>query len=218
MTACLRDNQPTIFADTSCVLNALDFQSFIKCCIVLKEVFQGCGGHLRLGNFREFDAAVREWEVKPAATRTWQKIKSFISAEYAKKNKQSKVTAKKLRANAVEEQADATEELIANLTEIHTRQIESVIRANTKAMKEKLSLVKAQANMPTNPTNSMNNEKKRKREERQKKFLNTPVCKHCGKKHPSKQKMSAGNWTRMQHCAQHHGNQPRASEGAWGSK
>ncbi len=48
-----------------------------------------------------------------------------MSAEYAKENKQNKQTAKQLKANAIEEQAEATEELIANLTEAHTRQIES---------------------------------------------------------------------------------------------
>jgi hypothetical protein len=42
----------------------------------------------------EFNAAVREWEAKPAATRTWQNIESFMLAEYAKENKQSKLTAK----------------------------------------------------------------------------------------------------------------------------
>ncbi len=129
---------------------------------------------------------VQEWEANPAATRTLQNIKSFMLAEYAKENKRNKLTAKQLRANAIEEQTNATEELIANLTETHTPQIESLIRANTKAMKEMLTLVKAQTNTLTNPTNSMNNEKKRKREERQKNFINAPGCKHCGKKHPSK--------------------------------
>jgi hypothetical protein len=84
----------------------------------------------------EFDAAVHEWKAKSAATKTWQNIKSFMSAEYAKENKQSKLTAKQLRANAVKEQADTTEELIANLTETRTCQNKSLIRANTKAMKE----------------------------------------------------------------------------------
>jgi hypothetical protein len=134
----------------------------------------------------EYDAAVREWEAKPAANRTWANIKIFMSAEYAKENKQNKQTAKQLKANAIEEQAEATEELIANLTEAHTRQIESLIKANTEAMKEMMSLVKGKTIAPTNPTNSTNEEKKKKREERQKKFLNAPVCKHCGKKHPSK--------------------------------
>jgi hypothetical protein len=53
-------------------------------------------------------------------------------------------------------------------------------------MKEMMSLVKDKTITPTNPTNSTNKEKKKKREERQKKFLNAPVCKHCGKKHPFK--------------------------------
>jgi hypothetical protein len=31
-------NQPTFFADTQSVLNELDFQTFVKDCIALKEV------------------------------------------------------------------------------------------------------------------------------------------------------------------------------------
>lgn len=134
----------------------------------------------------EYDAAVREWEAKPVANRTWANIKIFMSAEYAKENKQNKQTAKQMKANAIEEQAEATEELIANLTEAHTRQIESLIKANTEAMKEMMSLVKDRTITPTNPTNQTSEEKKKKREEKQKKFLNAPICKHCGKKHPSK--------------------------------
>ncbi len=33
----LGDDQPTIFADTSCVLNEFDLQSLINCCIALLE-------------------------------------------------------------------------------------------------------------------------------------------------------------------------------------
>ena len=134
----------------------------------------------------EYDAAVREWETKPVATRTWANIKIFMSTEYAKENKQNKQTAKQMKANAIEEQAEATEELIANLTEAHTRQIEALIKANTEAMKEMMSLVKDKTITPINPTNQTSEEKKKKREEKQKKFLNAPICKHCGKKHPSK--------------------------------
>ena len=134
----------------------------------------------------EYDAAVREWETKPVATKTWANIKIFMSTEYAKENKQNKQTAKQMKANAIEEQAEATEELIANLTEAHTRQIEALIKANTEAMKEMMSLVKDKTITPTNPTNQTSEEKKKKREEKQKKFLNAPICKHCGKKHPSK--------------------------------
>ncbi len=40
------------------------------------------------------------------------KYQTFISAEYACKNKQNKLTAKQFKANAMEEQAEATEELL----------------------------------------------------------------------------------------------------------
>ena len=42
----------------------------------------------------EFHAAVHEWENKAATDKTWINIKTFISAEYARKNKQNKLTAK----------------------------------------------------------------------------------------------------------------------------
>jgi hypothetical protein len=37
---------------------------------------------------REFDAAIREWEQRPEVQKMWQNIKTFISAEYSKENKQ----------------------------------------------------------------------------------------------------------------------------------
>ncbi len=52
---------------------------------------------------REFDAAIREWEAKPEADKTWTNIKSFSPSEYAKENKQNKLTAKQFKANAMEE-------------------------------------------------------------------------------------------------------------------
>ena len=42
----------------------------------------------------EFDAAVREWENNVAADKTWANIKTFIATEYARENKQNKLTAK----------------------------------------------------------------------------------------------------------------------------
>jgi hypothetical protein len=72
----------------------------------------------------EFDATLRELEQKPAASRTWINIKSFIAMEYARENIQNKLTAKQDKANAMEEQAEATEEFIANLMESHTHQME----------------------------------------------------------------------------------------------
>jgi hypothetical protein len=47
----LGDNQPAIFAHTSCVLNELDLQSLINYCIALKEVLQGRISPLGFCNF-----------------------------------------------------------------------------------------------------------------------------------------------------------------------
>ncbi len=67
----------------------------------------------------EFNAAVREWENKSAADKTWTNINKFISAEYVRKNKQNKLTRKQFKANLMEEQAEVMEELIATLAETH---------------------------------------------------------------------------------------------------
>jgi len=131
----------------------------------------------------EFDAAVREWEAKPAVDKTWANIKTFITAEYAKENKQNKLSAKHFKANAIQEQAEITEEIITNLTEAHTRQMETLVKSTTEAMKEMMLLLK---NNHTPNVKTTDEEKKKKREEKRKKYNNAPVCKHCGKKHPSK--------------------------------
>ena len=131
----------------------------------------------------EFDPAVREWEAKPAAQKTWANIKTFISAEYAKENKQNKLSAKHFKANAVQEQAEATEELIATLTEAHTRQMETLVKTTTDAMKEMMLLLKENKSPANKATDE---EKKKKRDKKRKKYNDAPVCKNCGKKHPSK--------------------------------
>ena len=131
----------------------------------------------------EFDPAVREWEAKPAADKTWANIKTFISAEYAKENKQNKLSAKHFKVNTMQEQAEATEELIAHLTEAHTRQMETLVQTTTATMKEMMLLSKENKT----PMNKIpDEEKQRKRDEKKKKYNDAPVCKNCGKKHPSK--------------------------------
>ena len=90
----------------------------------------------------EFDAAVREWEQKPTASKTLSNIKTFISMEYGKEDKQNKLTAKQFSANAIHEQAEATEELIPTLTEAHTQQMKNLVRSTTEAMKEMMLLLK----------------------------------------------------------------------------
>jgi len=117
----------------------------------------------------EFNAAVHEWENKAAADKTWINIKTFIATEYARKNKQNKLTTKQFKVNLIEEQAEATEELIATLTENHTHQMETFIKSTTDAMQEMMQLVKSNATTPTNPTKRSDDKKKKKRDEKQKK-------------------------------------------------
>ena len=80
----------------------------------------------------------------------------------------------------IEEQAKATEELIAAFTEKHTQQMETLIKSTTEAMKQMLSLIN---NEKKEPGKQSDEEKKKKREERRKKYNAAPVCNNCGKKH-----------------------------------
>ena len=134
----------------------------------------------------EFNSAVHEWEARPAIDITWVYIKSFISTEYAKENKQNKLTAKQFKANAIDEQAEATKELINELTENHMRSMEALIRSMTETMKEMMAQAKTYKTQTTNANNGMSEEKKKKREETPKQYNGAPVCKNCKKKHPTK--------------------------------
>ncbi len=116
---------------------------------------------------------------KPAADKTWANIKSFILTEYAKENKQNKLTSRQFKANAIEQQAEATEELINALTEKHTSQMEALICSTTEAMKEIMTLLKTEKGA-NNDSKPASNEKKKKREEKRKKYNDAPACKHCG--------------------------------------
>jgi hypothetical protein len=57
----------------------------------------------------------------------------------------------------IKEQAEATEELIAALTENHTHQMETLIKSTANTMKEMMSLIKNEQKAPKN-----HNEKKKK--------------------------------------------------------
>ncbi len=114
--------------------------------------------------------------------KTWANIKIFISTKYAKENKQNKLPAKQFKANLMKKQAEATEDLIANLTEAHTKHMEILIKSPTESMKEMMNLMKAAVK---SPANTSNDEKKKYQEERLKKYNDAPVCKHCSREHPS---------------------------------
>jgi hypothetical protein len=120
----------------------------------------------------------KKWEEKPAADKSWTNIKTFILVEYAKENKQDKLTTKHFKKNLIQEQAKSTEELIATLTETHSCQMKTLIKSTTNAMKEMMLLLKENKN-PTISNNQTNEEKKKKSNKRCKKYNDAPICKHC---------------------------------------
>lgn len=131
----------------------------------------------------EFDPAIHKWAAKPEADKMWANIKTFILAEYANENKQNKFSAKHFKANAIQEQAEAMEELTANLTKAHTQQMETQVKTTIDAKKEMMLLLKDNKS-PTNKV--MDEEKKKKCKEKREKYNDAPICKNCRKKHPSK--------------------------------
>jgi hypothetical protein len=93
----------------------------------------------------------------------------------------------------IEEQAEATEELIAALTKNHTRQIETLMKSTTKAIKEMMSLIKNDQKAP----NSQPNNGKRRGKKKGARGITTHLSANTaeGNTLPN-QKMSAGSWRR----------------------
>jgi hypothetical protein len=158
----------------------------------------------------EFDAAVREWENNASADKTWSNIKTFISAENAHKNKQNKLTARQFKANAMEERVEATEDLIAVLTENHTRQIKMLIKCTTDAMKEMMHLVKIKPQC--NQILRMCCHLKRKRKNTMKGERAIIVVEGIHQR----KRMNAGNSKRTKQLTQPIRNHQKAPEGARG--
>ena len=80
--------------------------------------------------------------------------------------------------------AQATEELVAELTERHTKQVEALIKANNDAM-EKLTAAII-ANKPANAGNMSGNSKASKAAAWAEKKKNATTCPYCDRKHPNR--------------------------------
>ena len=65
--------------------------------------------------------------------------------------------------------------------------METLIKSTTDTMKEMMLLLKDNKST-NNSTKLTDEEKKKKRDKKHKKYNNAPICKHCGKKHPTKAK------------------------------
>jgi hypothetical protein len=128
---------------------------------------------------------------------TYANLKVLMCTEYSKLNRQDSTTARATGHatvnNVIEEMAQVTEELVAELTKKHTKQIESLIKSNNDAMQKLTAAILA--NKPTNnaatlaahPTSSgkaaaKGAAKKAAWEEKKKKAT---MCPHCDQVHPN---------------------------------
>ena len=144
----------------------------------------------------DYDAPIREWEARPPAAQTYPNLKTMMSLEYSKLHRQDTTTARATghaSANAVEEFAQATEELVAELTEKHSKQIEALIKANNDAMAKLTSAlleIKSQtpSQTPTTPaaaTQGPTTAQLTKQQRWAEKCRNATTCPHCSKIHPN---------------------------------
>ncbi len=126
----------------------------------------------------DFDPAIREWEVRPAAAQTYANLKTLMNTEFTKLNRQDATTARATGHasvnNVVEEVAQAAEELMAELTERQGKQVESSMKSITEAL-EKLTGAAAAGNNKAAKAAAWA-EKKR----------TATVCPHCDRKHPNR--------------------------------
>jgi hypothetical protein len=148
----------------------------------------------------DYDAPIQEWEARPPAAQTYPNLKTMMSLEYSKLNRQDATTARATghaSANAVEEFAQATEELVAELTEKHSKQIETLIKANNEAMtknnetiaKLTAALLEIKSQTPsraptTTPAAATQGTTKAQRWAE--KCRTATTCPHCNKIHPNR--------------------------------
>ncbi len=130
------------------------------------------------------------------ATQTWDNIKILMCTEYAKTHRQDGVSARATgytsAHNVMEEYAAATEELVENLTERHTKQLEAIIKANNDNM-AKLMDILSKAKLTATPAAATLGKTKAKHDaEKHKAWVekcrNVTKCKHCNKFHPNRTK------------------------------
>jgi hypothetical protein len=114
--------------------------------------------------------------------------------------------------NALQEQAKATEELIAMLLDTYTKQMENLIKTTNKAMKEMTLLIKKNK-LPASV------QRMQEKKTRRKNIRNTTRLQSVNTAEgntPTKLKTNAGSWKRIKTHAPYGGSQRKAPEGVWG--
>ncbi len=141
----------------------------------------------------DFDAAIQAWEARPVVLQMYKNLKVVMCAKYSKLNPQDTVSARATRhasANTVEEFAQAMEELITELTEQHAKQIEALIKANSKTMAKLTAAVNENktpaAATPVAAIRPPTAVQSTKTQRRAKKCRNATTCPHCSRIHPNR--------------------------------
>ncbi len=146
----------------------------------------------------DFDAPIREWEARPVAAQTYANLKVLMCAEFSKLNRQDSTTARATghasANNVVEEMAQATEELVAELTEQHNKQIEALIKSNNEAMEKLTAAILAnkpgKAGAAPTPAAASKSEAAAKKAAKaaawEEKKKNATTCPHCDRVHPNR--------------------------------
>ena len=134
----------------------------------------------------DFDSSIREWEARPAIAQTYANFKVVMCAEFSKLNRQDATTARATgyasANNVVKQLVKATEELVAELTKRHSKQVESIIKSNSETM-EKLTAA-ILANKPAAKSSTANKSAKAAAWAEKKRIAMT--CPHCNCKHPNR--------------------------------
>jgi hypothetical protein len=140
----------------------------------------------------DFDAPIREWEARPVAMQTYENLKVVMCTEFVKLNRQDATTARATghaSANAVGEYAQATEELVAELTEKHAKQIEALSTAMlqlTAAIKSNSNVAPAASARTPAANTGKTPAQLSKAQKWAEKCKNATTCPHCSKIHPNR--------------------------------
>ena len=123
----------------------------------------------------EFDSALREWHLKPAANKTFTEFRVFIQKEFAKRQKRDKATAKATGrgiANNVTGQDVPTE---AELNAMAMAEFVNAVTTNSNAQMEKMM------EMFTKSLATLSNNKQPDKET----TFTHQKCPHCNLRHPN---------------------------------
>ena len=139
----------------------------------------------------DYDAAISEWEARPAAAQTYANLRTLMNTEFTKLNRQDATTARATGHasvnNVVEEMAKATEELVAELTKRQGKQIETLMKSTSEAMEKLTAAILTNKPSATATAAGYSSGKlSAKAAIWAEKKKNATTCPHCARIHPNR--------------------------------